>query len=261
MKIKLILLIISVLIENGFTQNITGKVIYNFQTKLSNSSPLNKPAYLLFDIQKSIFIYCQGSKNTIMQYNDGSTVTGKPDLDKKIEYWYQDSIGAVFYKDFQKQTLVMRDFFQKTPYLSQEPKLPQLNWKIENADSLIGKFKCQKAMTRFRGRNYIAWFATEIPISNGPWKFHGLPGLILEVRDDKQEVKFEFQSLEMPFNTTTKIEAPTDGKKVDFDTYKKGDMIEFELLKKKILSSMSNRGSNFQIKMEAYNPIEKEYEY
>lgn len=34
------------------------------------------------------------------------------------------------------------------------------------------------ATTQFRGLTYTAWFALDIPINEGPWKFHGLPGLI-----------------------------------------------------------------------------------
>ncbi|NJN33487.1 MAG: GLPGLI family protein [Saprospiraceae bacterium] len=261
MKIKLILFIITTIIENGFTQNTMGKVSYNFQTNLSNSSPINKPAFLLFDAQKSVFIHSQGPKGTTMKYNDATATTiaiaDKIDLNKKDRLLVSRFYWSCILQELSKPNTYHAQFFQKTPYLSQEPKLPHFNWKIENTDSLIGKFKCQKATTRFRGRNYEAWFTKEVPISNGPWKFHGLPGLILEVRDDKHEVKFEFQALEMPFDTTTTIEAPTDGKKVDFDTYKKASMIEFEALKKKLTSIMDGRGTNIQVKLDAYNPIEK----
>ena len=45
------------------------------------------------------------------------------------------------------------------------------------------KRQCQKALGEFRGRKYIAWFTSDIPLSDGPWKFCGLPGLILAVQD------------------------------------------------------------------------------
>ena len=41
-----------------------------------------------------------------------------------------------------------------------------------------------------RGRNYHAWFAPEIPLNEGPWKFNGLPGLILEVYDTQDHYHF-----------------------------------------------------------------------
>ncbi len=69
---------------------------------------------------------------------------------------------------------------------------PMLQWKILNDRKTISEFKCQKATCTFRGREYVAWFATDLPISNGPWKFQGLPGLILEVHDVNNEYSFVY---------------------------------------------------------------------
>lgn len=61
--------------------------------------------------------------------------------------------------------------------------LPNFKWRILSESKEILGYKCQKAQGEFRGRKYIAWFAPCIPISDGPWKFCGLPGLILAVED------------------------------------------------------------------------------
>lgn len=53
-------------------------------------------------------------------------------------------------------------------------------WKIKNDTKKIGQYLCQKAETFFRGRRHIVWFAAELPYPYGPWKFKGLPGMILE---------------------------------------------------------------------------------
>lgn len=73
-----------------------------------------------------------------------------------------------------------------------EEELPQFNWKLTGQHKKIGNYSCQKAQCDFRGRTYEAWFTTEIPVNNGPWKFHGLPGLIMEVSDTRNQYKFEF---------------------------------------------------------------------
>ena len=81
-------------------------------------------------------------------------------------------------------------------YLLEEPKY-KLNWTITNDTMSIEGIHCQKATTHFKGRNWIAWYATELPFQSGPWKLNGLPGLIIDAHDDKNEVKFEFGGLEM----------------------------------------------------------------
>ena len=57
-------------------------------------------------------------------------------------------------------------------------------------------YECQKAQCYFRGRQWTAWFAPGIPISDGPWKFGGLPGLITEVYDQAKQYYFSIIGLE-----------------------------------------------------------------
>jgi GLPGLI family protein len=63
-------------------------------------------------------------------------------------------------------------------------------WMTQDEFTTILGYLCQKATTTFRGRNYIAWFAAELPIDDGPWKFYGLPGLILKVEDEQGIFRF-----------------------------------------------------------------------
>ncbi len=65
------------------------------------------------------------------------------------------------------------------------------NWKIETTkQTTILGYKCYKATCHFAGRDYEAWFTPDIPISDGPYKFSGLPGLILSVVDTKNQHSF-----------------------------------------------------------------------
>lgn len=59
-----------------------------------------------------------------------------------------------------------------------------LDWKILPDKEKIGEYNTQKATTEFGGRKWTAWFAQEIPLQDGPYKFHGLPGLIVKIEDD-----------------------------------------------------------------------------
>ncbi|MDR4950801.1 GLPGLI family protein [Chryseobacterium sp. ES2] len=65
-----------------------------------------------------------------------------------------------------------------------------INWQLTNDFKTIGKYKCQKAITKKYGRTWIAYFTKEIPFPFGPYKFSKLPGLILEVFDDKDDYHF-----------------------------------------------------------------------
>ena len=80
--------------------------------------------------------------------------------------------------------------------------LPIINWEIKSKTKKIEGIPVQKAVGKFRGRNYVAWYATEIPIPLGPWKLNGLPGLIVEAYDTDKEILFLFKKLEYPYKKT-----------------------------------------------------------
>lgn len=80
-------------------------------------------------------------------------------------------------------------------YLIEEP-MPAINWKIENDTASFGGLHCQKATTHFKGRDYIAWFCPDLPFHSGPWKLNGLPGVIVDAHDTKNEVVFKFDGVE-----------------------------------------------------------------
>jgi GLPGLI family protein len=69
--------------------------------------------------------------------------------------------------------------------------IDDLNWEILPETKEVAGFVAQKAKASFSGRDYTAWFTTEVPISEGPYKFRGLPGLILEISDNNDYYTFK----------------------------------------------------------------------
>ena len=78
-------------------------------------------------------------------------------------------------------------------------KIPILKWELLSDEKKIKDLKCFLAKTYFRGRTYYAWYTPAIPVSFGPWKLNGLPGLIIEAYDETKQVLFYFRSLQIPF--------------------------------------------------------------
>lgn len=66
-------------------------------------------------------------------------------------------------------------------YKIEEDKKPE--WKILPDKQKIGSYNAQKATTNFGGRQWTAWFSTDLPFQDGPYKFYGLPGLIVKIED------------------------------------------------------------------------------
>ena len=69
-------------------------------------------------------------------------------------------------------------------------------WTMGDSTREVLGYTCQQATADFRGRRWTAWFATDIPVSDGPWKLGGLPGLILDAYDEGQQHVFTAVGLE-----------------------------------------------------------------
>lgn len=70
-------------------------------------------------------------------------------------------------------------------------KIEVPNWKFiaDSIQDILG-YRCRLAEADFKGRHWMAWYAEDIPIDNGPWKLQGLPGLILKAYDSNREFVF-----------------------------------------------------------------------
>lgn len=70
-----------------------------------------------------------------------------------------------------------------------------MTWLLTSDTLTINRLPCQKATLRYGGRSWEAWFCPDIPISDGPYKFRGLPGLIVRIRDSTDSWLFDLTNI------------------------------------------------------------------
>lgn len=145
---------------------------------------------LRFNDEKSLFY----EKNTFMKdslkHND---VAKWSDIMSKILTTpsSKNKGGAKYYifTDYLQGTYIYQDNISGSKYRYSD-SLPSFNWQILPEYKIVGKNKCQKALGTYMGRRYEAWFSVNLPIKASPWKFYGLPGLIIEVYDTQHLYTF-----------------------------------------------------------------------
>lgn len=153
--------------------------------------------------------------------NSGSMITvkgGRTDFRYTITKNSSNQINTVDY--------TARERFQYS-----EPR-NIFHWKLLADTATIAGFHCQKAETNFSGRKWIAWFTTEIPINDGPYKFEGLPGLIIKINDSQNYYVFTLSGLENKNFTVTspKLQSPIKTSKEKFFALsKKYNQNKFEM--------------------------------
>lgn len=229
-----------------YAQNF-GQVDYIFIHKNTGFETIDsEKATLYFSSDSSLFIHGLGEQFGEEDSFWPEDVAWFKDKNKEEEMgsYIVDPLGQGVYKNFATQTMQFRKLFLAEAYALEEPTWPDLKWNIDAETKIISNIKCQKATTKFRGRNYTAWFAPSIPIQDGPWKLHGCPGLILEAYDDTDEVVFLFAGIQYPIDTIERKITPFPVANVHtFEAFKNAPEIEFEKMKRRALSSSNSAKS------------------
>lgn len=157
--------------------------------------------------------------------------------------------GSVYAIKAKKNPHIFKNFIEKKinsiERVSMKPfyvkdTMNLFDWKIDTSKREILGYKCQKAKTHFRGREYIAYFTLEIPYPTGPWKFYGLPGVILSVESTDKVFKMNANKIVIKKSGKTIIRNPFDTfdlKPITWESYIK----EYE---KKYYELKNYRGEN-----------------
>ena len=139
-------------------------------------------------------------------------------------------------KDKKKGVLYFVRHRYNRPNLYVTDSLFPIKWEMLPGHKFIAGFTCKQARTHFRGRTYIAWYTPEIPVSDGPWKFGGLPGLILEV----EEEYYHFLVTDIVFNPSYTPELPPI-KEYDFISWEEYVKFMRDFHDKKIQESIARK--------------------
>ena len=104
------------------------------------------------------------------------------------------TLQEAYYVDRSTRKLCLTGRLIGDDYLYEE-ELPSISWRIQDSVKTICGLPCRQAEGDFRGRRYTVFFAEDIPVSYGPWKLQGLPGLILEAYDSEGRIRFVAESI------------------------------------------------------------------
>lgn len=181
---SILLLVIAFVVNAQATAN---RFFYELSFKPKQDSAKMDKVMTILDIVKDKSIYrdyTMVAQDSIMKiyveemrksgiYKDFSKIMTMPKFGYKVEKAYPGM----------KETYSDRITSGFTPVLIGYNEEPKFNWKVSGEKEKIGDYNTQKATTEYGGRTWTAWFSTDLPFQDGPYKFYGLPGLIIKVED------------------------------------------------------------------------------
>ncbi|WP_271782464.1 GLPGLI family protein [Aquimarina algiphila] len=198
---------------------LTAIVDYNRIINNTTGTSFGTHYRLYFDNETSMYERIGDAK----KINKNREESYEPNEEEVTERIMKTSLPfSYYYTNIKSNNLIFRETIVQKSYIVQDT-LETIPWKLQQEHKKIANYDCQKAIAKYRGREYTVWFTTEITVSHGPWKLRGLPGLILEVTEETG--KYEFRAIKINLNPKTekvkdKLQQPDTKGIVDLDKYK-----------------------------------------
>lgn len=205
------------LLETNKTEKPSAEIKYKFIYEVSfrpdstNQNVLKEKMVLLVSDKVSQFRSLLLSRRDSIEKSilDDEAMSGKmdPNLGSRISSMLQGpqpKFNYDIYKFYNTRECYTYSKINNQRFKFKEEPYP-VSWKLTNEKLVIDNYKCEKATTSFAGREYEAWFTREIPISDGPYKFSGLPGLIIKINDSKNDYIFKILQVKKDENHTNII--------------------------------------------------------
>lgn len=185
------------------------KAVYRFSHQLDSTNTKS--------IHVENMLLCIGSKYTMFQSLENIErqkllEIQRQQMDKTHSVNFvgiKSTIESEFFHEINTNKFFIKQSLLETNYFMTD-EVNNINWSLSKDTKDILGYKCQKATARFRGRIYIVWFTYNIPLSVGPWKLFGLPGLIVKAEDSQKQIVFELLSFEKVNVNKLTINSPKD---------------------------------------------------
>ncbi|WP_103865436.1 GLPGLI family protein [Aquimarina sp. I32.4] len=196
--------------------------IVEYQNIVNNENGVSFATPYKLHFNSTISLYTREGKGEQIKNKQSETREGGGTISEH-KVMKSSSPSAYYYTNNRTNELIFRETIVGKLYVV-EDSIETIQWQLHPGNKKIGMYSCQKAIAKYRGREYTVWFTSEIPVSHGPWKLRGLPGLILEVTEETG--KFEFRAIKINLQPESKIvqeklKKPTLNKITDMTTYKK----------------------------------------
>lgn len=130
---------------------------------------------------------------------------------------YDRNLSYTIEKDYSRKTVNLYDKYKNVNLVTIDREHPK--WKVEKEFKVINKLDCQKAVADYKGRTWEAWFSKDFPISDGPYKFSGLPGLVIALKDTEEDHVFELIQIKKIKEITAFV--PKNNKQMNGEEYRK----------------------------------------
>lgn len=210
MKFYIILFLVVFSSTNIMAQNI---VLVQYKEFVNSDFSFNMNEFLYIDVEKNATLYLIDYVN---QEDEGLSEEMSQKIaqaDAYVEPGRQDDSIYDFIKidHAHKEIALYEDFYKR--FFKINDSYPDLQWELLPEKKIVDGLACKKAITKYRGKTWEAWYAPSIALPYGPWKLHGLPGIIVEASDSEKRFNYRMMSInydvekipEIPINRVNRV--------------------------------------------------------
>ncbi|SIS56300.1 GLPGLI family protein [Chryseobacterium ureilyticum] len=223
---KLLVIILLFLFVNAFSQN--QRFVYEYQYIPDSANLESKKSELMYlDIMPKFSKYY--SRETFKNDSVAQAIldkqmkaTGKIENIPQLAASKSNTVKYTVIKDYSESKQLFVTRMGRTKYNVSDNRLMQ--WSVHLEKNTVKGYNVQKATADFGGRKWTAWFCADIPVQDGPYKFRGLPGMILKIEDSTGSHSFTLVGIKKLSDQEIEKISPTGNFVFDF-----GDKMDIDL--------------------------------